>query len=249
MAQARTRRVRGIVLDRTKLGEQDLIITILGESGEELRAVAKGARKPGGRLSSRVELFCQDDLLLARGRTLDIVSEATTIDAHAGIRGDLARLAAASAVSEVARLTCFPESADPYLYPICARALTACEQAGDQAQLDAVVAAYVIKVLAHGGWRPQLGTCVHCGDHAVSMVSVSAGGALCSSCAKSVGDAEDVGRAYVTWLGRLVTSTFDELLGMAPDAMCAAWLVAFGHRWAAAQLECRIRSLEFYLSV
>ena len=35
-----------------------------------------------------------------------------------------------------------------YLMPICARALRACEQAGDQAMLDVVVAAYALKVLA-----------------------------------------------------------------------------------------------------
>ena len=46
------------MLGHTKLAEQDLILTLLSETGEQLRAVAKGARKPGGRLAARVELFC-----------------------------------------------------------------------------------------------------------------------------------------------------------------------------------------------
>ena len=49
MPGRKTTRLKAIVLDRTKLAEQDLILTMLSDSGEERRAVAKGARKPGGR--------------------------------------------------------------------------------------------------------------------------------------------------------------------------------------------------------
>ncbi len=52
------------VLSRTKLSEQDLIITFLTSEGEKLEAVAKGARKPGSRLAARVDLFCVVDVLL-----------------------------------------------------------------------------------------------------------------------------------------------------------------------------------------
>ena len=52
MPARKTFRTKAIVLDRTALAEQDLILTLLAESGEELRAVAKGARKPGGRLAA-----------------------------------------------------------------------------------------------------------------------------------------------------------------------------------------------------
>lgn len=249
MARGRARRVRAIVLDRTKLSEQDLIITLLGESGEELRAVAKGARKPGSRLASRTELFCEDDLLLAQGRTLDIVSEATTIDAHAGIRGELERVSAASAICEVARHSCFAEVEDPFLYAICSRALRACEEADNQAHLDVVVAAYVMKVLAHGGWRPELSVCVMCGDEDVSRVSVAAGGVLCASCAKDVADVEEVERAHVGWMSALIGSKFDTLLACPVDPMTAGWLAAFAHRWAATHLDGRLRAMEFYLSV
>ncbi len=249
MAAPRTLRVRAIVLDRTKLSEQDLIVTLLAQNGEELRAVAKGARKPGGRLASRTELYSEVDLLLAKGRSLDIVSEATLVNPHDRIRGDLERVSAAAVVCEVARLSCFAEVEDPYLYAICARALLACEQAEGQAALDLVVAAYALKVLAHGGWLPQLGSCVLCDDQATSRLSVAAGGALCESCAKDVADAEEVSRGQLEWLNALLRLTFDQLLGMQVDAMVAGWLVGFVHRWTATHLEARLRAMEFYLSL
>ena len=163
MAGQRSTRVRAIVLGRTKLGETDLILTLLGQDGCQLRAVAKGARKPGGRLAARCELFCEGDYLIAHGRSLGIVSQAELLDAHDAIRGDLDRVSAASAVCEIARLTCYEEAEDPFLHPICSRALRACEEATSRAHLDLVCAAYAFKVLAHGGWRPELDDCVECG--------------------------------------------------------------------------------------
>lgn len=61
------------------------------------RQLRRGARKPGGRLAARCELFCTVDLLIARGRSLDIVSQAELLEAPLGAGPDYARLMAASA--------------------------------------------------------------------------------------------------------------------------------------------------------
>lgn len=247
MAGRRTYRTRAIVLDRTKLAEQDLILTLLSADGSQLRAVAKGARKPGGRLAARAELFCETDFLLAAGRSLDVVSEAQTVEPHARLRGDYERVAAASAVAEAARLTCFEDAPDGFLYPICSRALRACEEAADRAHLDLVVAAYVMKVLAHGGWRPELAGCCACGDAAVTFFSAAAGGVLCSSCAREVAGAQEVSPGQLAWLRALLSCTFDELLAAQLDDETALFLLGAAHTWAATHLDARLRATEFYL--
>lgn len=248
MAGRRTYRTRAIVLDRTKLAEQDLILTLLAADGSQLRAVAKGARKPGGRLAARAELFCESDFLLAAGRSLDVVSEAQTVEPHAGLRGDYERVAAASAVAEVARLTCYEDAPDRFLHPICSRALAACEEASDRAHLDLVVAAYVWKVLAHGGWRPELETCCACGDADVTYFSAAAGGVLCESCAREVAGAQEVSATQLFWLRALLTSTFDDLLAAPIDAATSLFLLGSAHLWAATHLDARLRAMEFCLS-
>ncbi|MBM6775263.1 DNA repair protein RecO [Olsenella profusa] len=245
MAGRRTFRTRAVVLDRTKLGETDLILTLLAADGRELRAVAKGARRPGGRLAARVELFCETDFLLAAGRSLDVVSEAALVEPHVGLRGDYERVAAASAVAEVARLTCYEDAPDGFLYPICSRALTACEQAADRAHLDLVAAAYAWKALAHGGWRPELSCCCACGDADVTYFSASAGGTLCASCAREVAGAQELSATEVSWLRAMLTCTFDDLLAAEVPGGTAALLLALAHSWAATHLDCRLRAMEF----
>lgn len=249
MARGRTRHTEAIVIDRTKLGESDLILTLLEKDGCQGRAVAKGARKPSGKLAARVQLFCELDLLLAQGKNLDVVAEAQLLGSHPALRGDLERVSAASAVAELARLTSFADAPDPFLHPICSRALLACEQAADQSHLDLVVAAYAFKVLSHQGWRPALDSCVACGDLAPTRFSALAGGVLCESCAKDVEGAEPVDAALLSWMGALVGSTFDELLATPVDAQTSATLLAHAHRWAATHLDARLRAFEFDLSV
>lgn len=248
-AGRRTTRVKAIVLARTKLAEQDLILTLLAQDGSQLRAVAKGARKPGGRLASRVELFCETDFLIAQGRSLGIVSEASLVDAHPRLRGSLERVSAASALCEVARLTCFEEVDDGYLYPILSRALRACEQAQDQAHLDLMVAAYSFKVLSHVGWRPELSSCIACGDPAVAFLSVRAGGLLCASCARDVEGAVELGASEIAWLRALISSTFDQLLASEVTPELAVLLLSLAHAWCAVHLDARMRAFEFLLSV
>ena len=123
MAGGRTYRTLAIVLDKTKLRETDLIFTLLAENGRQLRAVGKGARKPGSRLAARCELGCKVDLLLAHGRSLDVVAEATLVEATLGAAPSYELLSAASALADVAKACCFEDAEDPFVYQITLRAV------------------------------------------------------------------------------------------------------------------------------
>lgn len=248
MPRGRTYRTRALVLDKVKLKETDLILTLLAESGERLQAVAKGARKPGGRLAARCELFCTVDLLLARGRALDVVSQADLLAAPFGACPDYAHLTAASAVAEVARRCSFEDSEDPFVYAITGAALEALGALDeDDPHLDLLVAAYIFKLLSHIGYRPDYRSCVACGDGALSFFSASAGGLLCASCAATVAGAEPVDDHAVNWLRSLIDLRFGDLAAAPVDASTAALMLGFAHTWAATHLDCRLRSLEFAL--
>ncbi|MGI6229587.1 MAG: DNA repair protein RecO [Tractidigestivibacter sp.] len=246
---SRTYRTKAIVLQKTKLGEQDLILTMLAADGCQVRAVAKGARKPGGRLAARCELFSETDFLIARGRNLDVVSEASLLEPHANLRGDYLRFTAGECVLELARTTCFQDAPDPFLYPLLSRALRALEEAPDQAHLDLACAAYAFKVCAHGGWRPVLDSCVACGDPHPTWFSVQAGGALCESCAREVEGAEPVSEEWLAWVAALIGLTFDQLQEAAVTSETALSLLSTAHVWCATHLDARLRAFEFLLSV
>ena len=72
-------RDEAIVLRTQRLGEADRIVTMLSKQHGQIRAVAKGVRKTSSRLGARVEPFSHVDLMLANGKSLEIISQAETI--------------------------------------------------------------------------------------------------------------------------------------------------------------------------
>jgi DNA repair protein RecO (recombination protein O) len=69
----------GIILSRRNVGEADRIITILCRHIGKKRVIAKGVRKIGSRRASHLEPFTKVTLMLHRGKSLDVVTEASTI--------------------------------------------------------------------------------------------------------------------------------------------------------------------------
>lgn len=249
MAGRNTYRTEALVLQHTRLSETDLILTLLRENGEQARAVAKGARKPGGRLASRVQLFSTVDFLLARGRSLDVVAEAALIDSRPGMTGDLDKLSAGAAVLETARLTCYQDAPDPFLYPVTVRTLDVMAGTEDVQSLAVLAAAHLFKVLSHQGWRPETQACVACGDEHPTRFSALAGGSLCEACARDVEGAPPATANQLAWVDALVGATLDALAASGCDEGTATWLAAQAHLWGTTHLESRLKAWEFLLSL
>ena len=93
----------GVVLRVQKLGEADRIVTLLTRRRGKVRAVAKGVRRTRSRWGARLEPFNHVDVQCYTGRSLDVVTQAQTVDAFgAGIVGDYPRYTAGCAVLETA---------------------------------------------------------------------------------------------------------------------------------------------------
>lgn len=156
-------RDEGVVLRTVKLGEADRILTILTRAHGKVRAVAKGVRRTKSRFGGRLEPFMRVDLLIATGRSLDVVSQAASIAVYAGTIGsDYDSYTAASAIAETAdRVVAAEHQPVPDQYRLLVGALAALARHA-HAPRD-IGGSYVMRALALAGWRPRLGSCVVCG--------------------------------------------------------------------------------------
>ena len=154
MAQS-TYNARVLVLRKTKLGESDLILSLLAQDGSQIRAVAKGARKPTSQFSSRLELYSQADVLLAQGRSLDIVKEARLVAGNAALRESMELAACAAPIVELLDRITQPGLEVPKLFPLTQTALDVLASA-DSAHGPAICAAWLLKAFAFLGIRPSL---------------------------------------------------------------------------------------------
>jgi len=94
-------RTQAIILKRRDFGEADRLLTIFTPDRGKLDVVAKGARKPTSTKTGHVELFTRTDMLIHKGRDLDIVAQAEMNEPYLGVREDLTLGAYASYLAEM----------------------------------------------------------------------------------------------------------------------------------------------------
>lgn len=91
----RTYKTEGIILKRTNVGEADRIITLYSKHFGKIRVLAKGIRKPTSKKSPSLELFNWVKVLIAPGRNLDLVTEATSVRVFKNLKKDLKKVSLA----------------------------------------------------------------------------------------------------------------------------------------------------------
>ena len=250
MSASRTYKARGIVLRKTKLGEKDLIVTLLSEDGSLLRAVAKGARKPGGSLAARIDLFRVVDALLAKGRNLDVIAEAKLAADDDAVPFGLEQSACASVVAEIVCTVAQEGLEHPRLFAMTSTALPEIARSDARTALG-VMTADLLKTLASEGFTPSFDTCVVCGKpvnagNAGGSVAVSLedGGVVCPLCQRP-SDAVLVDAAVLAWAKVLLYTRFADVGDLEIDERTTFGVLHFARQWARVHAGKDLKSLDF----
>lgn len=251
MAQP-TYSARVIVLRKTKLGESDLILTMLAEDGSQVRAVAKGARKPASPFAARLELYSVADVLLAHGRSLDIVKEARLTEGNAALRLELERSAGAAAAAElIGRITQLGLE-NPRLFGLTRAGLAALGDCERRA-VPALTAAHLLKALAFAGFRPNLSSCAVCGrDMGGALapgggdvsVSYREGGVVCGACRLGA-SAVRIPASTLAWVNALLHATFAEVGAFDIGMQESFGALRFCQQWVREHIGSDLKSLTF----
>ena len=176
-----------VVLRTYKLGEADRIVVLLTEENGKVRAVAKGVRKTMSKFGARLEPMSHVRLQLHRGRELDIVNQAESVESLSPMLATLDRASQGMAVLEAADQLALEREPNPQLYRMVVGVLrTIAERTS-----PLVVPAFYWKLLAAEGLGPQLDACVRCGeteDDGATFVAfdVAEGGVMCRTCRSGV---------------------------------------------------------------
>ncbi len=255
MAQA-TYTARVIVLRKTKLGESDLILTFLLENGSQVRAVAKGARKPTSSFATRLDLYSIADVLVATGRNLDIVKEVRLVQSNERLRSDFEYTVGAAPMAELLERITQTELEDTQLFALTQTAFE-CLGRVETSQVPVITAAHLLKALAFAGLRPSFEQCVGCGQALVRnenggrterddrvAFSFREGGVLCDRCAQNMNILLEP-RLTIDWCRALLGSTFADIEQMAPGAEVGLAALHFCQEWIHEHVGTNLKSLNF----
>jgi DNA repair protein RecO (recombination protein O) len=191
----RIRKVTAIVIAHAEYGEADRFVRIFTLENGKLNTLAKGVRKIQSRKAAHLEPFTHSALVLARGQSFWIITQAETLNAFTGIHDDLKKTTDAAYVLELVDKIAGENHPEPGLYRLLLDTLKRIEAASDTFN---ALRYFEFRFLDTAGFRPELTNCVACKKPIQpedQYFSVLQGGILCPQCgqmeARSIFAAKD----------------------------------------------------------
>ncbi|WP_315790653.1 DNA repair protein RecO [Fischerella sp. JS2] len=186
---SRTYKATGINLKAQAFGESDRLVTVLTQEFGLIRVIAPGSRKHNSSLGGRSAMFVVNELLIAKGRSLDKITQAQTVKSYPGLAQDLVKLVASQYLAEIALCQALSEQPQAELYELLNEHLERLENLPSTASsVIAQLTHGLFQLLALAGFTPQVQICCLTGrtlkpdfqdPHLRVGFSVSAGGTVC----------------------------------------------------------------------
>ncbi len=217
----RSVRTEGVVLRRRDFGESDRILVIFTKKLGRIAGIAKGARKPSSKISGHLELFSRASFLVSRGRNLQLVTQAETIESYNRLRGDLSGIGLGSYIVELVDALTTEEGSNVRLYELLVTTLKALDSGLEPA---IVIHNFELQLLRLTGFQPEFFICVECGNPITEQdqyISGELGGVICPKCIKDIGRVEyrPISARILKYLRHFQRSSLQDLLTLkiSPD--------------------------------
>jgi DNA repair protein RecO (recombination protein O) len=245
VGRIRLYRTDAVVLGRRDYGEADRILTLYTPERGKITAIAKGVRRLTSRQCGQVELFSLAHVLLAEGRSMDVVTQAEMVEPFAGLRGDLGRTTYAYHVAETTDRFIGEGSGSPATFRLLLDTLAALAGAPE----PAMVARYFeLRLLDLLGYRPELRACPCCGGTLTPdarRLGLQAGGVLCRDCEDADPSAIGLSSAAFRVLRFLQTHDWADVRRLEVSAATCAELENLMTAVLRHHLERDLKSMEF----
>jgi len=181
MSSSRTYKTEAIVLRGSGFGEADRVLTLYTREKGKLRAIAKGASRPGSKLAGYAQVLSHSFMTLARGRNLDIITQSQAVRSFPSLHSDLERLSRGLYIAELVDSFTAEGVENRGLFDL----LCCCLERLDQGDGELLLHFFELKLLKFSGYFPELEACLRCRralDKETGYFVASEGGVLCPEC-------------------------------------------------------------------
>ncbi len=238
------------VIRKTKLSESDLIIDMISDDANLIRAVAKSARKPGNSFSNRLDLYNVAHITCAKCKRLDIVRECKLIESHNNVRSDFKKQIIAASICEFAWRATWDGNVHENLFDFLIKTIDLLDKEDDADHLLLVAA--LLKLLALEGFRPSLDRCSKCSkkiETSQCVFSYQDGGVICNDCSSSNDMSVDLLSAReLSEMRFLLSKKYEDILEFRNELYCADRLLAIVDKMIHFHVGYQLRALKVYYS-
>ncbi len=241
----RIRKVEAVIISHKDFGEADRLIRLFSLEYGKLSAIAKGARKIRSRKAAHIEPFTYSALVLAKGQSFWIITQADTKNAYLSIRADLRKTAKAAYVLELADRLTGDEQTEPAIFHLITGTLKRIDAMEDPYN---AVLNFELRMLDHTGFKPEFFRCVSCHKEIQpedQFFSVRLGGVLCPACGTLEGSYIPVSRNTLRYLRHFQRSPYSKLVDLCVDDKTALEITRVLGPYISYMTERKLNSPEF----
>jgi len=180
-----------INLKSYNLNDADKIMVMYSKDNGLIKGVAKGIKKPKSKLGARMDLLVANTLQLLKGRSMDTIIQAQTVNNFKKTREDFDKLMYSSYISElVMNFGEGSEAASKEIYDLLYKALNRISDAEEKKDALIAVIKFQLKLLLIMGFCVELDTCLCCRERVLDeemYFSSKMGGIVCIECNEHLG--------------------------------------------------------------
>ena len=207
----------GVILRRRNLGEADSIFTVFSEDHGKFDAIARGVRKAKSRMRGHLEPLTRTRMLIARGRSLDVFTQAETVSSYRFLHDDLDRMAAGLYCLELVDRFTVEHAENPGVYGL----LVATLEGLDAGAAPHILRFFEVQLLAATGYELHTDACAGCGSRLAeeeTLLSAQAGGLVCRGCRGASGGGRLLSIRAIKVLRYAATAGLAAFAGLRMDA-------------------------------
>ena len=213
-------KVKGLVIKVKNINENDKYLTVLCEEYGKITFKAAGVRNFKSKYIAVAQPFAYSEFTLFKAPTFTRMNEAQIIESFYDIRMDLASLALAVYLSDIASVICVGESKDEG--QILRLLLNTLHIISNKKMPNKIIkAVFELRALTKSGFMPSLDECEICSrrrfdDDIIAFFDVIGGSLICGDCVGKLNQTSEENN-YIEWGGELQK----KLVRVSPDILTA----------------------------
>lgn len=180
-----------INLKSYNLSEADKIMVMYSKEKGLIKGVAKGCKKPKSKLGARMDLLVANQIMCFKGKNMDTICEAKSINTFKHSRQDIDKLLYSTYVTEI--VNNFGVEEDPCsgeIYDLLYKTLDKISNSTNTKDVLIGVIKFQLKMMEISGFGVELDTCLCCREQILDdnmFFSSKMGGVVCEECNKHLG--------------------------------------------------------------
>ena len=173
------------MIRETKYGENDRIISAITAEKGRVSIFARGAMRTSSKRSAAMGPFMYSEFVLAKGKEMYTVKDASPIESFFGVSDGLRSMALASYISEVLYWLCQEEVPDDESMRLALNTFFALSN--KKKPLALIKAAFELRAASNAGFQPDLSGCACCGRRNADewIMRIEDGEIVCGDCSRS----------------------------------------------------------------